>query len=182
MVELYQKQQIIISGFLEGKSQRRIAKEQGIDRGTVAKYIREYEEALKELSKGDFERNKLDIINNIVETPKYNSENRYKRKLTDEVIEKIEQHLKDNERKRQIGQRKQQKKKIDIYEALIAENHDIGYVTVSKAINVLSNRHREAFIKGEYFPGDICEFDWGEVKIFIDGVLRIFQLAVFTSA
>ena len=37
MVTLFQKQQIILKAFLEGKSQRQIAKEVGINRKTVKK-------------------------------------------------------------------------------------------------------------------------------------------------
>ena len=28
---------------------------------------------------------------------------------------------------------------------------------------------KEAFIKAEHQPGQVCEFDWGEVKLIIDG-------------
>ncbi|MDD4146208.1 MAG: sigma factor-like helix-turn-helix DNA-binding protein [Eubacteriales bacterium] len=41
--KLLQKQQIIIAAYLEGKSYRSIAKEIGISRKTVAKYVREEE-------------------------------------------------------------------------------------------------------------------------------------------
>lgn len=33
-----------------------------------------------------------------------------------------------------------------------------------------------------YKPGDICEFDWGEVKLTIGGKTQKYQMAVFTSA
>jgi hypothetical protein len=59
---------------------------------------------------------------------------------------------------------KQQKKKTDIYEALIAEGYDISYPTVVNTVNNLLSKGAEAYIKAEYDPGDVCEFDWGEVK------------------
>jgi len=49
LIDLLQKQQIIISAYLDGKSFRCIAKETGINRKTVAKYVKEYEEARKQL-------------------------------------------------------------------------------------------------------------------------------------
>lgn len=58
------------------------------------------------------------LIDDIVQAPKYDSSNRKKFKLTDEIIEKINFYLKENEQKRVMGQSKQQKKKIDINEAL----------------------------------------------------------------
>ncbi|NOY51739.1 MAG: transposase [Chlorobi bacterium] len=41
---------------------------------------------------------------------------------------------------------------------------------------------QEAIIHQVYEPGSSCEFDWEEVKLTISGVLRKFQLAVFTSS
>jgi DNA-binding CsgD family transcriptional regulator len=43
MITLSEKQHIIISTYLEGKSQRTIARETGIDRKTIRKYIEKYE-------------------------------------------------------------------------------------------------------------------------------------------
>jgi len=43
MITLSEKQHIIISAYLNGKSQRYIARETGIDRKTISKYIKAYE-------------------------------------------------------------------------------------------------------------------------------------------
>jgi hypothetical protein len=123
-----------------------------------------------------------ELTDSIVEKPTYDSKNRSKRKLTDEIIEKIEFYLKENEYKRSIGQSKQQKKKTDIYEALIAEGYDISYPTVVNTVNNLLSKGAEAYIKAEYDPGDVCEFDWGEVKLYIDNEYKVLQLSTFTSA
>jgi hypothetical protein len=56
-----------------------------------------------------------------VEKPTYDSSSRKKTKLTPQIIERIKYYLQENETKRAIGRAKQQKKKIDIYEALIEE-------------------------------------------------------------
>lgn len=184
MIELLQKQQIIISAHLEGKSFRSIAKEIGINRKTVAKYVKEYEKARTQLLKSadGKECDTRELIDKIVEKPKYNSQNRQKRKLTLEIIEEIKFHLNENELKRARGQAKQQKKKIDIFEAIQAKGYDISYPTVCNTIRELIKEGAEAHIKAEYSPGDVCEFDWGEVKIFIEGELKTLQMAVFTSA
>ena len=71
---------------------------------------------------------------------------------------------------------------IDIYEALKEKNYDISYSTVNNHINKLLRNGAEAYIKAEYKLDDVCEFDWGEVKLTIDGVNRSLQMAVFTSA
>lgn len=183
MINLLEKQQIIIAAYLDGKSYRSIAKEIGISRKTVSKYVREYEKARIQLL--DTEGNEGDIrelIDTIVEKPKYNSQNRLKRKLTPEIIEEIKLHLGENELKRARGQAKQQKKKIDIFEAIQAKGYDISYPTVCNTIRELLKEEAEAHIKAEYSLGDVCEFDWGEVKVFIAGELKTLQMAVFTTA
>ncbi|MCA1073683.1 IS21 family transposase [Clostridium bowmanii] len=90
--------------------------------------------------------------------------------------------MEENQQKRHAGRHKQQRKKIDIYDALIEENYDISYPTVSNYIKKILKNRAEAFIKLEYELGYICEFDWGEVKLTINNVNRKFQMAVFTSA
>lgn len=184
LISLFTKQQIIISSYLGGKSYREIAKEHKVNRKTVAKYIKEYESAKESLflAKECKEGDKKELIDAIIENPKYDCQNRTKRKLTPEIIAKINFYLRENEEKAARGQRKQQKKKIDIYEAIVAEGYDISYPTVCNTIRELKNEGAEAYIRAEYLPGDVCEFDWGEVKIYISGKLTKFQMAVFTSA
>lgn len=183
MITLNEKQHIIISTHLNGKSQRCIARETGIDRKTISKYVKEYELARQEFINLNGESNNLrELQDSIVERPKYNCQNRKKKKLTDEIINKIKGYVEENQQKRHAGRHKQQKKKIDIYEALKEEDYDISYATVSNYINKLLANGAEAFIKSEYRLGDICEFDWGEVKLTINDIARTFQMAVFTSA
>jgi transposase len=183
MITLSEKQHIIISAHLNGKSQRATARETGIDRKTIRKYVNEYELARQELlsSNGGIDDIR-ELQESIVERPKYNCENRNKKKLTDEIINKIKEYIEENDQKRHAGRHKQQKKKIDIYEALKEKNYDISYSTVSNYINKLLKNGAEAFIKSEYELGDVCEFDWGEVKLSINDLDRTFQMAVFTSA
>lgn len=176
------KKQEIILGYLEGKSQRDLAKETGKNRRTVSAYIVEYEEAKRKLLESGELKDSRELIDKIVEKPKYKVPNRPKRKATDDMVNKIEEYLRENEHKRCLGQGKQQKKWIDIHEALIKAGYDISYGTVRNIINRLAFRQKEAFIKSEYALGDVCEFDWGEVKIFIAGELKVLQMAVFTNA
>lgn len=75
------------------------------------------------------------------------------KKLTPEIIERIGYYSQENEIKRAMGRSKQQKKKIDIHEALIEEGFDISYPTVCNTIRAMEKRHREAFIKTTLLPG-----------------------------
>jgi hypothetical protein len=89
--------------------------------------------------------------------------------------------LKENEEKRNKGQRKQQKKPTDIFEAMETEGMDISYSTVLRVIRGLEQHPKETYIKAIYELGDVCEFDWGEAKLTIGGILRTFQMAVFAT-
>ena len=53
MISLMDKQKIIISNFLEGKSQWQIHRESGFDRKTIRKYVNEYEEKKVKLLEED---------------------------------------------------------------------------------------------------------------------------------
>jgi len=55
MIKMVQKQKIIIEVLQKGKSERRVARELGISRNTVKKYLKEYEQALKKLQTEDSE-------------------------------------------------------------------------------------------------------------------------------
>jgi len=181
MIGLIDKQRVIISYYRENKTQRQIARETGINRKTIRRYIREYEKKKNILlsSKGS---DSSELIADIVEKPKYDTSSRYKVKLTDEIISRIKFYLKQNEEKRATGRSKQQKKKIDISEALKDEGFDIGYTTVCNAITNIDRKQKEAYIRQEYAPGESAEFDWGELKLIIAGKLKVFQMSVFTTA
>ncbi|UZW14873.1 helix-turn-helix domain-containing protein [Clostridium pasteurianum] len=112
MIDLNQKQDIILKHIREGKSQRQISKETGICRETIRKYVRDYENKLIEVNDDLGEIDKINIINDITSKPKYISSPRVKKALTDEVIERLKQFLRENEQKRLSGLSKQQKKKL----------------------------------------------------------------------
>ena len=176
---MYTKQEIIIRSYREGKSQRNISRELGISRKTVKKYILEYEEKLaltssKELAHSEY----------LSTAPEYKTGSRFKLKLTIEVQQSIDRLLELNTEKKRQGLRKQLLKKKDILEELHRQGFDIGYTTVCNYIREkeLSPRTQEAYIRQVYEPGEVCEFDWGEIKLYLGEKLVRLQLAVFTSA
>lgn len=182
MINLLQKQELILKYYREGESQREISRQTGISRKTICKYIKQYEGRRAELLGSQEGADNSALIEAIVEAPKYTVGERPKRKLTEEMVQKIQAYLDENEEKKKKGQGKQQKKPMDIYEALQAEGFDISYSTVLRTVRSLVQQPQEAFIKAVYRPGEVCEFDWGEVKLIIGGRLQTLQMAVFTSA
>ena len=181
MITLLDKQEIILKYYHDGKSQRAIHRETGICRKTIRKYIKEYE-AKRVVLFGGQSLPGEELIQSIVEKPTYDSSNRRKTKLTSEIMEKVLGYLKENEMKRATGRAKQQKRKIDIHDALIKDGFDISYPTICNFIRDTEREHREAFIRQDYLPGEVCEFDWGEAKLTIGGQNITLQLAVFASA
>lgn len=174
MIKLDLNAEILLKYFRENKSQREISKELGISRTTVQKYIKEFQsknERLQELTKDD-ERNRAEIlllIEEMVSKPKYDTSNRKKVELTDEVMKQIDKLVLQNERNKQLGRTKQLMKKVDIYEALMDKGYDIGYTTVCNYIKE-TYEQKEAYFRQEYALGEVLEFDWGEVKLTIDGI------------
>ena len=70
MINLQKKQEIILLHVRENYSRRKIAKQLGLDRATVGKYIDEYEEKRKTFT-GRYGGRHRELIQSIVEKPKY---------------------------------------------------------------------------------------------------------------
>jgi len=182
MIKLIDKQRIIIMHTNEKKSQREISRELNVDRKTIRRYLREYEQKKKELLNNPEGEDNALLIEDICSKPNYNSSLRKKRKLTDELISKVQFYLAENRQKRATGRSKQVRAKIDIYEALLEDGHDIGYTTVCNAVRDIDREEKEAYIRQEYLPGKVAEFDWGQVKLTIAGKLVVFEMSAFTAA
>lgn len=181
MIKLIEKQKIIITHYRGNGSQRQIARDLVLNRRTVSRYIKDYERKRAELMAAKDNTQKEELTSDIVEPPRYDTSSRKKVKLTEEIVDRIQFYLQENEQKKKEGKTKQQKKKIDIFEALQEEGFSIGYTTVCNAIRRIRKDSQEAYIRQEYAPGEVCEFDWGEVKLTIAGKSKVFHMAVFTS-
>lgn len=174
---MYTKQEIILKFHRQGQSQRKISKELGVSRKTVKKYVGfSFEKELKD------SKDAAGMHPYISTPPKYKTPNRPSPALTVQVIEQIDHLLEQNEQKRRQGLAKQLLKKCDILSLLHEKGHKIGYTTVCNYIKNKKNQRREAFIRQRYDPGSACEFDWGEVVIYINEERTKLQMAVFTSA
>ena len=136
MINMRQKQAIIIGHFSDGKSARALSRELGINRRTVQKYIDEHKQLL---CGGD------DPIpaNGILEPPRYCSTGRTRRALTEEVCRKLDGYLELNAERRKAGLGKQQMKRTDMHEELLAAGHQIGYNTVCTYVRARLQRGRD---------------------------------------
>lgn len=142
MITLTQKQRIILK-HLDGISNRAIAKELHMSKDIVNKYVREYQQQKSELLLLDPGLDQSELIQAIIEKPKYHSDRRAPLKVTPEILDSIEKCLVSNRKKRAEGRAKQTMKKIDIYEYLLKQGYDISYSTVTRLVNEAEIRHEK---------------------------------------
>lgn len=172
-----EKQEIILRYFRLGHTQRKISRDLRLNRKTVKRYIVSYREKIEKIGgeTGDA------LVEALTSKPTYNSSSRTSFKLTPKLKDEVSRLLEINVERRLNGQRKQQYKKIDIWEHLKRIGYQIGYSTICKLVIELEDDSREAFIRQRYAPGEVCEFDWGEVKIDTGHGIEKYQMAAFTS-
>lgn len=182
MITLGQKLEILRLYFIEGRAKKQIARDLNVSKNTVKSYINEFLSSKKELINSGV--SKYELIENMVEKPKYKSTNRLPRVMTDEVKEIIRKFLSENDIKRNTGKAKMCMTAQDMYEALIEQGFSLSYPSVAQYVQKYKENEYtyEAFIKQNYDYGEVCEFDWGEVKLVIDGVDIKYRMAVFTMA
>lgn len=175
MIKLKEKQ-TIIKLYLEGVSKRQIALQVKKSRNTVSKYIKQFEE-----SKQKDTRN-LPIPEEIVKPPTYKKRTGKKTALTDQVKKLLCGYINENKWKREHYMGKQQMKIIDMHEKLLEQGHSISYTTVRNFVNKETKKKKEVYIRRYCKPGYEIEFDWGEVKLELNGKIKSYSLAVFTLA
>jgi transposase len=129
---------------VEGRSQRRVAKEFGISRVTVRKYVEEAVPLRKESA------------------PRA-------RPVWDKVAARVEALLTESTR---WTAGKQQLTATRLHELLVAEGHQVGVTLVKEAVAEWKRRRREVFVPLTYRPGDLAEVDFFEVLLDVDGTRR----------
>lgn len=164
----------------KGISNRKAADILGINRKTVAVYWNEYKKITSVLNTENIDTK--EIQEKICATPKYNADNRTTRKYTNEMDERLDEILEsESEKCKELGLHKQKLTNLQIHQMLVNENFDIGYTTISINIKEKRNKPKECFIKQSYELGQRLEYDFGEVKLVIDGVANTYHLAVLSS-
>lgn len=101
-----------------------------------------------------------------------------------EIEKEIEVCLHKNAVKIAIDIRKQRMLKKDIHIHLLSNGYFVSYATICNYIRIKDTtgekKKCEAFIRLYYEPGEVVEFDRGEVILFIDGQGTKFYLTVLT--
>lgn len=137
--------------FLNGESQRSIAKAMGISRNTVKKYCAG--------ENVPWER----------KTPEREST-----VLTEEVLAFITSCLAEDEAE---GLKKQRHTARRIYDRLVEEQgFEGGESTIRRAVHDIRDKMPQAFIPLAFEPADALQVDWGEVTVYLNGEKTVVNL------
>lgn len=182
MVELMKKMEVITEK-LKGSSNRAVSRQTGLDRETVSKYWEDYKQKRHELQQQGVDERQ--IQEELTRAPKYDSSNRTKRKYTEEIEVRLKELLQlEKQKDSSLGSgHKQSMTNKQIFDILQKEGYDIGRSTINNALTVLrsSERKKEVFIRQQHDFGDRVEYDFGEVRLIIGGILGTYHMAVFAS-
>ena len=170
MVNIINKHAIIKLNEL-GKSTREISRELKIHRTTVTRYLKRHFKLQEKLKTATDRIEILNLQEDITKAPKYNLGRRKPKKYNDDMDYEIDQILEFEQSKcKELGDSHKQKLTIlQIHEILVSKGFDIGRSTIGNKVNEKRNKKREAFIRQHYEYGDRLEYDFGEVKLMING-------------
>ncbi len=159
-----------------GCSKRRIAKELGISRNTVDKYLDSYLKTYQKVSSctDPIEISKLQ--DQLLSPDKMDTSHRKKLKFTGELEKRFYELIAINEeRNKKLGPNKQEINGAILFRQLHREGFDIGMSQVRHYYSLYRNAHKEVFIKQFYEYGDRVEFDFHQVKLLIDKEIVTFH-------
>ncbi len=182
MITIFDKGEII-NLKERGMSNRAIAKTIGVDRKTVARVWSKHLKLSEQLKSASSDDEKRKIQQQIVDKPKYDTSNRLCRKYT-EAMDAVIDELLDNEKIKDSKLGNNHKQKLTyamVHEILLSRGFDIGLSTVSNVVREKRNKFKETFIRQTYIYGQRLEFDFGEVKLIINGEYQKFYIAVLSS-
>jgi transposase len=130
---------------VEGQSVRRVAREMGLSRNTVKRYVEE------------------DIEVGVRKEPNRS------RPVFEKVGPRIAALLEES---KSWTSKKQKLTAARLLEILRGEGHEVGYSLVKDQVREWKRTQREVFVPLQYSPGDLAQVDFFEVLVDIDGERR----------
>jgi transposase len=130
---------------VEGRSQRAVARDLGLARVTVRKYL-----------------DQAGPLRRVEAAPR-------SRPVWDAVAARVRSVLVDSVR---WTGGKQRLTATRLHELLVAEGHRVGVTVVKDAVAEWKRQRREVFVPLTYRPGDLAEVDFFEVLVDVDGTRR----------
>jgi transposase len=129
---------------IEGQSQRRVAREFGVSRVTVRKYLAQA-------------------------VPTRQEKAARRRPVWEQVAERVDTLLGESGA---WTEKKQRLTATRLHEMLVAEGHQVGVTLVKAAVAEWKRRRREVFVPLVYRPGELADVDFFEVLVDEDGRRR----------
>lgn len=180
MYHMEDRDSIILAYRREGKSIREIARQNGMSRKTVRKYLRQFEKAV------GTDPTATEMDDYLQQPVSYDSSKRIHRVMNESVRSRIGEFIAKNRANKAAGLHKQQMLKIDMWRRLRDEGVEIAYSTVCQYVRALEaipepmKAQKAVYIRQNYEPGYRCEFDWGIFYLWINSVKTKLHMAVFT--
>jgi hypothetical protein len=170
----------IINLMNQGKSLRETSRITGISRKAVTRYWKDYLAQTALIEEGGDIRAAQERITS---GPAYDTSSRKPKKYTAGIDAAIDGILADEAEKcRLLGiTHKQHLTCRQIHAQVLGMGFDIGLTTVTMRVQAKRQRAREAFIRQEYDLGQRLEYDFGEVRLQIGGVVGTYHIAAFGS-
>lgn len=166
------KQQILHYYRVDELSLREISRKTSTDRKTITRLINAFEAYIKE-------HPEQGIDEFLAERPKYKSRVYSPKVLRDKLPSEIDKCLKENDRRRNNGMRKQCLKGKDIHRLLQEKGYNISYSSVCKYIrkkkDEKTDRSKDVYLKIRRFPCDECEFDYQDTLAFMESHRNFFR-------
>ena len=171
----YVERNDIFSDFRRGLSNSEIARSHKCSRTTVIGLRKLYNATVAD-------KEHPEALEDLLQSkPKYKDREVAGPILTDDIKAIIDADLNANAVKVATGLKKQQKKATDIHADLNRAGYKVSYRTVARYVKSKRSKSDasvfDCFIKQKYVPGERMEFDWGQVKIYIKGTLKTFNMA-----
>lgn len=170
----YVKRNDIFGDFRRNLSNSEIARIRGISRTTVVGLRKLYNATMADKGHPEAYEDLLQA------KPRYKDREVDSPVLAAEIKALIDKELEQNAVKLAACLKKQQKRATDIHDALLRQGYEASYRTVVRYIHnktaQISASVQDCFIKQKYVLGELMEFDWGEVKIYIKGSLTVFNM------
>ena len=186
MISMYSKKEVLTYHIVFGWRAKKIHSEMVREgkyppsRNTIRKLLKKYDAA--------FESGGKEAADAYFRTKDaFNTPVREHYKLLPEVRAYIESAIRENERKKQENNRKQC---IDMQKVWDILRNDMGYDISYSSVTAYAREYRaslagggtkvhECFIRQYHPAGEECQFDWGEVKLYIGGRRMKLRMAAF---
>jgi len=180
VISIIQKNDVIVL-HKKRHSIKSIAKELGISRNTIRSYIREYQTNLEQLS-NESDTVKIKLLQEaICSKPMRKKAPKHCIAFTREVEQRFNELIKlDEKRNETLGKNKQQVTAALLHRTLVSEGFKVGESTIRAKFREYKQKQNECFVKQFYEYGDIAQYDFHQVKLVINNLIKIYHQATIS--